>query len=178
MSHEDVTAILIQFAKYGLRKTSMEDIARASGLSRQTVYNRFGSKEGAFKWTLQTFIGQIFETARAELDPAIEAPEEALLAAYQRWIGDFVEILTNHDHGMEILDLAVQSSEDTTKDTEHAFAQAITDFFISSGLASSPQIASDMSYALSVAAKGVMLKSRTSAEFEENMRRVISVVAR
>lgn len=36
------------FARYGYRKTSMEDVARAAAISRAGLYLLFGSKRGLF----------------------------------------------------------------------------------------------------------------------------------
>ena len=38
------------FSNYGFRKTSMSDLAEAAGVSRQTLYNRFKSKEDILHW--------------------------------------------------------------------------------------------------------------------------------
>jgi AcrR family transcriptional regulator len=38
-------AALEQFETFGLRRSTVEDVARRSGLSRMTVYRRFGSKQ-------------------------------------------------------------------------------------------------------------------------------------
>ena len=38
-------AALAQFAKFGLRKTTMQDVANAAGVSRQTLYNRVPNKD-------------------------------------------------------------------------------------------------------------------------------------
>ena len=44
-----VQAAFDVFSRYGLRKTTMADIARASGVSRQTLYNRFANKDEVFR---------------------------------------------------------------------------------------------------------------------------------
>ncbi len=38
-------AALDEFAEHGIRRTSMEDIARRAGVSRMTVFRRFASKQ-------------------------------------------------------------------------------------------------------------------------------------
>ena len=40
-----VDAAIATFIRYGARKTAMTDIAEAAGVSRQTVYDQFGSKD-------------------------------------------------------------------------------------------------------------------------------------
>ena len=40
-----VAAAIRSFLRYGARKTSMNDIATAAGVSRQTLYDLFGSKD-------------------------------------------------------------------------------------------------------------------------------------
>lgn len=47
----DATLICVQ--KLGVQKTSMDDIAAESGISRATLYRRFGSREGIFQTLLQ-----------------------------------------------------------------------------------------------------------------------------
>ena len=40
-----VDAAIATFIRYGARKTAMTDIADAAGVSRQTLYDQFGSKD-------------------------------------------------------------------------------------------------------------------------------------
>ena len=42
-------ATLQTVSRYGVRKTSVSDIARASGLSRQTIYNMFETRDDIFR---------------------------------------------------------------------------------------------------------------------------------
>jgi len=39
-------AALTVVARYGMKRTTMADLARAGGVSRQTLYDRFGDKDG------------------------------------------------------------------------------------------------------------------------------------
>ncbi len=39
-------AALEEFAEYGIRRTTMDDVARRAGVSRMTVFRRFASKQG------------------------------------------------------------------------------------------------------------------------------------
>lgn len=41
------------FARYGVRKTTMNDIAREAGVARQTLYNAYPSKEAVLRATLR-----------------------------------------------------------------------------------------------------------------------------
>ena len=180
MDYESVNSVLSQFAKFGFRKTSMDDIARAAGLSRQSVYNRFGSKEGAFKWALSAFLQHILEAATSALSDNKASPKEALLAAYQRWIGDHVEMIISTDHGMELMEQAIQSSQEATTDAEDTFYSAVASFLIKHEMISPPNIAiaADVTFALSAASKGLMMKTRTPQEFADAMRRVVDAVLR
>jgi AcrR family transcriptional regulator len=48
-------ASLSAFLRYGFRKTSMEEVARASHISRQGLYLHFQTKEDLFRATGATF---------------------------------------------------------------------------------------------------------------------------
>jgi AcrR family transcriptional regulator len=54
----DKRLILLQaaqtvFARYGVSKTTMNDIAREAGVARQTLYNAYSSKEAVLRATLR-----------------------------------------------------------------------------------------------------------------------------
>jgi TetR/AcrR family transcriptional regulator, repressor for uid operon len=66
-----VEAALACFAELGIRRTSMDDIARAAGVGRTTVFRRFDSKDRLVEIVLLRVVGQatkrvqaVFESAR------------------------------------------------------------------------------------------------------------------
>jgi AcrR family transcriptional regulator len=63
-----------QFAHFGVRRSSIDDIAKRAGLSRNTVFRRLGSKEELVKAVvlreLRDLIGEIDEVARQDGTPA------------------------------------------------------------------------------------------------------------
>lgn len=55
------------FLRYGYRKTSMDDLARAAGLSRQGLYLHFRTKEALFDAVVEHLAGSVRETALTAL---------------------------------------------------------------------------------------------------------------
>ena len=79
------TALAV-FARYGFRKTSMEEVARAADISRQGLYLHFGDKEALFR----AAIARMLETGLAAVDAALarDAPiGQRLYAAMKAWYG-------------------------------------------------------------------------------------------
>ena len=48
-NHALLDGAMQEFARHGFAKTSMSDIAKASGISRTSLYNHFPTKEDVFK---------------------------------------------------------------------------------------------------------------------------------
>ena len=60
--------IVATFARYGLRKASMEDVAAALGVSRQALYLRYGSKGALVEWAIGGVIDSSLAAALAHID--------------------------------------------------------------------------------------------------------------
>lgn len=91
------------FALYGYRRTSMEEIARGTGLSRPSLYQHFGNKEEIFRALSDRVHDQALAAAEAAL--ASDAPlasrlEDALVAK----VGRLLDVVADSPHGEEILD--------------------------------------------------------------------------
>jgi len=166
--------ILTVFARYGFKKTSMEDIAQAAGLSRQSIYNRFGSKEAVFDWTVETITSEIFRQVTKVLAAKTETPLETLLHAFDISTGNHVSIWSGTSHGAEIIDLAMASANRSSAYQSDGFVTMVSEFILKSGLAHDASLAEDKAFVLKLASKGLLLIAKSPEEYSKEMRRVIS----
>ena len=136
--------ILAVFAHYGFRKAAMEDLARAAGISRQTLYNRFKTKQAVLDWAVEGYLGDTRARAVAELQDRGKSPAACLLGAFARWTGDHVTLLHEAPHGAEAIELGTQSIRRSDTDPEADFERDIAAFLSDRGLATSRKQATDL----------------------------------
>ena len=165
--------ILAVFAHYGFRKAAMEDLARAAGISRQTLYNRFRTKQAVLDWAVEGYLGDTRARAVAELQDHDKSPAACLLGAFARWTGDHVTLLHDAPHGAEAIELGTQSIRRSHTDPEADFEREIAAFVSDRGLAAGRKQAADMAFMLMMSSKGLLLKTRTGEEFQAGMVRII-----
>lgn len=91
------------FVAHGYAAVTMEDIARAAGVSRPIPYNHFGSKEGVYIACVLRASDQYNATVAAEVDPAAHPKEQLRQGA-----DVFFEMLEN-DRGRWLLIFASSS---------------------------------------------------------------------
>jgi TetR/AcrR family transcriptional repressor of uid operon len=75
-------AALDEFAEHGIRRTSMEDVARRAGVSRMTVFRRFASKQHL----VEVVIAREVQRGMQELDllwEGAETLEDRLVAGFE-----------------------------------------------------------------------------------------------
>jgi TetR/AcrR family transcriptional regulator, regulator of autoinduction and epiphytic fitness len=84
-------AAFATFVRFGYRKTSMDDVAREAGMSRQALYGYFSDKESLFRDCMKHGL----EAAMAEVDAALANSELAievrLVRAFDEWLGRLLE---------------------------------------------------------------------------------------
>src|SRR5476651_1908736 len=117
------------FARYGFRKTSMEEVARAAGVSRQGLYLQFANKEELFRRAVEHSLSNQLNAAVAALSRKPHSLELRLIAACDAWSGRFVGSL-----GADAADLMCASTKlagatlaGYESQFEAAVARAITD---------------------------------------------------
>ena len=75
------------FLRYGYKKTSMEEVARAVGISRQGLYLHFPNKEDLFRAGLRRLMDTVHATVRAALGDRESPLEDRLVAALSAYNG-------------------------------------------------------------------------------------------
>lgn len=81
---------LLTFARYGYRKTSMEEVARAARISRPGLYFLFASKQDLFRAAVTRAIERDLAAAEETLADARKPLRERLVGAFDRWAGRYV----------------------------------------------------------------------------------------
>ncbi|MCF6343777.1 MAG: TetR/AcrR family transcriptional regulator [Devosiaceae bacterium] len=152
----------------------MADIARAAGLSRQSIYNRFGSKEAVFGWVVETSTAEMLQHVRTVLSAPKEKPLETLVMVYDIWVGNYVSLSSGTGHGAEIMDLAIASKSRSTSTSEEEFTSLVAKFILECDLAKNIASAQNKVFVLKFASKGLFLIAKSAEEFSQNMRRIIA----
>ena len=83
-------AALLTFARYGYKKTSMEDVARAADISRPGLYFLFESKQKLFREAVTQALDADVEAARRSLTAPDRPLPERLIEAFDRWTGRYL----------------------------------------------------------------------------------------
>ncbi|UKD54826.1 TetR/AcrR family transcriptional regulator [Amycolatopsis sp. FU40] len=78
------------FARYGYRKASMDDVAKAANISRPGLYFYFSSKPELFRATVQHSLDGSIEAARLALADSRQPLRERLVEAFDHWAGRYV----------------------------------------------------------------------------------------
>lgn len=69
-------AALRRFARYGFKRSSMDDIAREAGLAKATIYLHFKGKEDVFRAMVARFAAQIAARCEAVMAQPLPFPDK------------------------------------------------------------------------------------------------------
>lgn len=167
--------VLAVFAQYGPQKVSMTDIAKAAGLSRQSIYNQFGSKDAALEWAVATVLTEATHAAVRVFERSSKEPLDVIVDAFQKWIGEHIQIWRGTPHGSEILEYAIESAADAEVDYEGLFFTALATFLVRAALVNDSKQADDMTYTLGLISKGLLLKTDRPEDYRTGLGRAFRV---
>jgi AcrR family transcriptional regulator len=169
-THAVLQASFAVFMRYGYRKTSMDEVARAAGLSRQGLYLHFSNKEALFRATVEHALQSCLDAATDALQA--EKPLEARIAgAFDAWVGRYVGMM-----GSDAADLAEAIGghlAPVVARFEEQFADAVTKAIRTSGLANvykpAGLSARQLADTLYATARGLKHQSESRAAFMKSM---------
>lgn len=101
-----LNAAIHTFVRYGARKASMNDIAQAAGVSRQTLYDAFGGKDGLIRTSIRVVTDRNLQQVRAQLEGITELPDqleiyfaETIIKSFEllQTAGDMEDLISGHN---------------------------------------------------------------------------------
>jgi len=167
------------FAAYGFRKTSMDDIARAAGMSRPALYLHYRNKEDIFRSLAQFF----YDEAAHEIEVALAKPgtlREQITAAFEAQGGKVVESMLSSPHGMELLDSTKATAADIISDGEARLAAIYSAWLrgeVQAGRVRFDGSADEMAATITAALKGLKHEVPDYATYRVRLSRLASLIA-
>ncbi|WP_262694715.1 TetR/AcrR family transcriptional regulator [Kordiimonas aquimaris] len=161
------------FIRYGFRKTSMEDVARAVGMSRQAIYNRFKNKKALFKAVVDAMMHESFDAARAAIEEDGKSIHARLLNAFDCAAGQHVDALRSSPHSYEVIAMVNVEGADEVELMQRQFNADIAEVLVSEGLFEDNKQAQDAMFAMFVASKGLLYSAENRQAFSDGLERVI-----
>ncbi len=159
------------FARYGYRKTSMDEVARAAGVSRQGLYLQFADKEALFRKAVEYKLARQLSAALLALSQPQLDLESRLIAACVEWTGHSIGTL-----GGDAADLMCASTTlaggtlaDYHARFETALASAVADSSLLTFCHASDIAPADVATALHATARGLKHSCQSRSEFVQRI---------
>jgi TetR/AcrR family transcriptional regulator, regulator of autoinduction and epiphytic fitness len=121
-----LAAALDLFAKYGYRRTSMDDVARAAGIAKGTVYLHFPGKRELFRAGCEAVLADVLgkvEAVRTKSGPV----RERVLALLEAKFAHLHDLVGSSPHATEILDTTTGLAADIVERADKRFLDALAE---------------------------------------------------
>ncbi len=169
------------FLRYGFKKTSMDDVARAAGVSRQGLYLYFDTKDLLFREALQHLVSHLISTAHA-------VAEDGNLSLRDRLVGAFEAVHCSAFHNasredaLELLQAAQSAAGALLVQLERDLMGIVAALLAEAGVADRWEEAgvtvAELSEQLLMSAKGIKASVDTLTAYRERMLTAIRIVMR
>ena len=169
-------ALLTCFACNGFKKTSMEDLGTSTGVSRQSIYKKFGSKKKCYEWSIRTYLTDMYGRMFKLLSSTEEDSFESLINVFDIFIGEGIEVAKCFC-GAEVVNDVLAYTHASEEDWPLRLRARMTDFLIRNSYASVDK-ATGISFALISAGKGLLLEENSRKTFREDMTFIIESIVR
>ena len=182
---EILAASLGVFVRFGFRKASLEEVARAAGISRQGLYLHFSSKDVLFRAAVELLLNSSLARAQAALTEAGTPIEARLLKAFEGLHGDYLDATFQTPHRIELMETSGRLVGDLVASQEAAFQRELAAAIEGSGVAeawrATKLTATQLAQTLSTVANGVKHRavpgaSPSRSDYLEQVRAAICLV--
>ncbi|WHX22333.1 TetR/AcrR family transcriptional regulator [Streptomyces malaysiensis subsp. malaysiensis] len=176
-----VRAAVGVFLRFGPRKTSMDDVARAADISRQGLYLHFKTKNALFRAVVAQMLDDLRGATWQALGRADHTVEERLAGAFEAFHAVTVEIVDRETYA-ETLRAAQAFAAAPMNRLEHDLVTDVAALLTQSGRANAWEAAglsaTDVAQHLFDASTGAKYESASLDEYRRRLRVSVRVVTR
>ncbi len=175
----DLTHALEIFYRYGYRKTSLDDLAQAIGVSRQTLYVRYKNKKNVFELSMINMMDSVFRNCEAAAKDDALNVQEKLIQLIDIWHGKQYRYLQSSPHSAEIIDESMAMIGDFITDRQQAYIGLLEKTLSNSGIPANPSkiiSAFNLAEMLYYTSKGICLVHQERDEFLMHVRKTVNVI--
>lgn len=176
-----LVAATAAFLRYGFKKTSMDDVARAAGVSRQGLYLYFDTKDLLFRETLQHLVSHLISAAHAMAEDANLSPGDRLVGAFEAVHCSAFHNASRED-ALELLQSAQSAAGALLVQLEGELMGIVAALLAETGVADrwgeAGVTVAELSEQLLMSAKGIKASVETLAAYREKMLTAIRIVMR
>ena len=112
------------FGRFGFKKTSVDDLAAAAGISKQGLYLHFASKEEVFLAGLKKYLDDCLDEVQDELTNPSASLLERLTKAMDAWFGRHLATFT--PESFDVIEASKLLAGDRLREYESALQAKLT----------------------------------------------------
>jgi AcrR family transcriptional regulator len=169
------------FVRYGFKKTSMDDVAQAAGVSRQGLYLYFETKDVLFREALQYLVSHMISTARSVAEDGNLTLRDRLLGVFEAVHGSAFQS-ASPEHAFELLQSAQSADGALLVRLDRDLIGIVAALLAEAGAANRWKEAgvtvAELSEQLLMSAKGIKASVDTLTAYRKRMRTAIRIVTR
>ena len=165
---------LTTFARFGYRKTSMDEVARSARISRPGLYFLFASKEELFRAAVVRGLDKDLVDVERILGESDQPLAERILEAFDQWAGQYIGPMSRDMTAL--IDDNPELLGEIVVDRPQRFADLVTSAFVSSGL--SPAASTALAQTLISTSIGIKHQARDRASYRERLAVAIELLVR
>ena len=166
------------FATYGFRRTTMDDIAHAAGLSRSALYVHFRNKEDLFRQLTRRYFADVLREFGLILERPSDDIAATLAAAFRAKDGKFMDVVLGTPHGAELMDAGFSIAGDIAAIGEAALQAKLATWIGQRPTAPDLGSPDEIAQTLMAALKGIKSASTTPSDYRAAQMRLAAAFGR
>jgi len=179
---ELLDAAIQVFLRYGYKKTSMDEVARAAGLSRPGLYLYFPAKELLFREAVSHLLARALSVARTSLVDVKRPLEDRIVDAFAAVHGHTIGSGVSAQHMAELIDFTNELASETVAEHDRAFKneliRALTTAAPKSRRVTQGIAAPQLADLLTVISVGLKHGTASLAEYRERLHEAVGLLSK